>query len=49
VQWIDRETGIGAAMFVNVIPYKDSVALKMYDELERAVYPELVPKWQASK
>ncbi|EAQ83745.1 hypothetical protein CHGG_10149 [Chaetomium globosum CBS 148.51] len=47
--WIDRETGIGAAMFVNVFPYKDPNVLKMYDELERAVYAELVPKWQASQ
>ncbi|KAK3293195.1 beta-lactamase/transpeptidase-like protein [Chaetomium fimeti] len=46
--WIDRETGIGAAMVVNVYPYNDPTALKMYDELERAVYAELVPKWQAS-
>ncbi|KAL2142349.1 hypothetical protein VTI28DRAFT_1241 [Corynascus sepedonium] len=47
--WIDPETGIGAAMFVNVIPYMDPTVLRMYEELERAVYAELIPSWQASK
>jgi hypothetical protein len=48
-QWIDPETGIGAALIVNVVPYGDPTVLKLYDELERAVYGELIPAWQASK
>ncbi|KAK4120646.1 beta-lactamase/transpeptidase-like protein [Parathielavia appendiculata] len=47
--WIDPETGIGAALFVNAAPYGDPTVLKMYDELERTVYGELLPAWQASK
>ncbi|KAL2169519.1 hypothetical protein VTG60DRAFT_5988 [Thermothelomyces hinnuleus] len=47
--WIDPETGIGAVMLVNVIPYGDSAALALFNELERAVYGELVPAWEASK
>ncbi|KAL2174120.1 beta-lactamase/transpeptidase-like protein [Thermothelomyces heterothallicus CBS 202.75] len=47
--WIDPETGIGAVMLVNVIPYGDSAALALFDELERAVYRDLVPAWEASK
>jgi hypothetical protein len=46
---MDPETGIGGVMIVNVLPYGDATVLKMYDELERAVYGELVPAWQASK
>jgi hypothetical protein len=30
-------------LIVNVMPYKDATALKLWDELERAVYAELVP------
>ncbi|KAK4237025.1 beta-lactamase/transpeptidase-like protein [Achaetomium macrosporum] len=44
--WIDPQTGIGGVLIVNVIPYGDATVLKLYDELERAVYGELVPKWQ---
>ncbi|AEO59587.1 hypothetical protein MYCTH_2308000 [Thermothelomyces thermophilus ATCC 42464] len=47
--WIDPETGIGAIMLVNVIPYGDSAALALFNELERAVYGNLVPAWKASK
>ncbi|KAL2133210.1 hypothetical protein VTI74DRAFT_2755 [Chaetomium olivicolor] len=46
--WIDPETGIGAVLIVNVIPYGDATVLKLYDELERAVYAELVPQWKQS-
>ncbi|KAK3305886.1 beta-lactamase/transpeptidase-like protein [Chaetomium strumarium] len=42
--WIDPQTGIGGVLIVNVIPYGDATALKLYDELERAVYGELLPK-----
>lgn len=44
MQWIDPKTGIGGVLLVNVTPYKDATALKLWDELERAVYGELVPR-----
>ncbi|WYZ42605.1 hypothetical protein EsH8_VI_000304 [Colletotrichum jinshuiense] len=40
--WIDRETGIAAVLIVQVVPYGDPVAAMLYDELERAVYNELL-------
>ncbi|RYP89707.1 hypothetical protein DL770_004174 [Monosporascus sp. CRB-9-2] len=40
--WIDRETGVAGAMLVQVLPHGDPVATAMYDELERAVYGELL-------
>ncbi|KAK4140999.1 beta-lactamase/transpeptidase-like protein [Dichotomopilus funicola] len=42
--WLDPETGIGAALIVQLTPYGDETVFKMYDELERAVYAELVPQ-----
>ncbi|GAB1318097.1 Beta-lactamase/transpeptidase-like protein [Madurella fahalii] len=42
--WIDPQTGIGATLFLNVLPYGDAVVTKLYHELELAVYAELVPK-----
>lgn len=42
--WIDRETGIAATMVVNVLPQPDAVANRLYDELEKAVYGELLDK-----
>ncbi|KAH6685944.1 beta-lactamase/transpeptidase-like protein [Plectosphaerella plurivora] len=39
--WIDRKTGIAAALVVNVSPYGDNILNGMFDELERAVYGEL--------
>ncbi|KXX75112.1 Acyltransferase LovD [Madurella mycetomatis] len=42
--WIDPKTGIGAVLFLNVLPYGDAVVAKLYHELELAVYAELVPK-----
>ncbi|KAK4152316.1 hypothetical protein C8A00DRAFT_16356, partial [Chaetomidium leptoderma] len=47
--WIDPETGIGAVLLVNVIPYGDATVLKLHEELERAVYEELVPGWKTSQ
>ncbi|KAI1120460.1 beta-lactamase [Nemania abortiva] len=40
--WIDRETGIAATLIVNIDPFPDAVVIKLYDELERAVYGELL-------
>ncbi|ROV90540.1 hypothetical protein VPNG_10039 [Cytospora leucostoma] len=39
--WIDRTTGIAGLLVVSVLPYGDTVASKLFDELERAVYEEL--------
>ncbi|KAL2157959.1 hypothetical protein VTH06DRAFT_4768 [Thermothelomyces fergusii] len=47
--WIDPRTGIAAVMFTSLFPYSDPVAVELYDKLERAVYADLVPDWQASK
>ncbi|KAK0713266.1 beta-lactamase/transpeptidase-like protein [Lasiosphaeria miniovina] len=41
--WIDRETGIAATLIVNVFPQPDSVVVKLYNDLELAVYGDLVP------
>ncbi|KAL0468399.1 beta-lactamase/transpeptidase-like protein [Neurospora intermedia] len=43
--WIDRETGIGACLLVEQFPFADPVVIQLYDDLERAVYGELVPEW----
>jgi hypothetical protein len=43
MQWVDRESGIAAALVLNVMPQPDEVVIQMYDELERAVYGELLP------
>ncbi|KAK2054954.1 beta-lactamase [Colletotrichum caudatum] len=40
--WMDRGTGIGAALIVQSVPHGDPVVSKLYDELERAVYGELL-------
>ncbi|KAM0270073.1 hypothetical protein ACHAQH_009531 [Verticillium albo-atrum] len=40
--WMDLETGVAAALVVNVLPHGDPVVIKLYDELERAVYGELL-------
>ncbi|KAM7210694.1 acyltransferase LovD [Rhypophila decipiens] len=47
--WIDPETGIGAALIVNIIKDADPVVIKLYDELERAVYAQLVPEEMGEK
>lgn len=48
MQWIDPQTGIGGVLIVNITPYPDATVLKLFDELERAVYRELVPEWKAA-
>ncbi|KAF9878197.1 beta-lactamase [Colletotrichum karsti] len=40
--WMDRESGIAAALFVQLMPFGDPVVVKLYDELERAVYKDLL-------
>ncbi|EFQ33075.1 beta-lactamase [Colletotrichum graminicola M1.001] len=40
--WMDRETGVAAALIVQSIPHGDPVVTKLYDELERAVYGRLL-------
>ncbi|KAL0934578.1 beta-lactamase [Colletotrichum truncatum] len=41
--WMDRESGIAAALFVQILPFGDPIVIRLYDELERAVYSELLP------
>ena len=40
-QWIDPQTGIGAVLITSIFPPADTVIIKLYDELERAVYEGL--------
>ncbi|KAL8386829.1 hypothetical protein RB595_010357 [Gaeumannomyces hyphopodioides] len=40
--WMDRETGVAAVLIVQTQPHGDRVVTKLYDELERAVYGELL-------
>ncbi|PNY23810.1 Acyltransferase LovD, partial [Tolypocladium capitatum] len=40
--WIDRETGVAAVLVVSVREHGDPVVVRLYDELERAVYARLV-------
>ncbi|OIW25732.1 beta-lactamase [Coniochaeta ligniaria NRRL 30616] len=42
--WIDREAGVAGVLFVTVLrdPPGDPVAIRLYGELERAVYEEFV-------
>lgn len=39
---MDRETGIAAVLIVAVREHGDPVVVRLYDELERAVYAHLV-------
>ena len=48
-KWIDRETGIGACLMVEQFPFADPVVIQLYNDLERAVYGELVPEWKKAK
>ncbi|KAK8029876.1 beta-lactamase [Apiospora rasikravindrae] len=41
--WVDPATGIAAAMFTMVLPHGNDVVNRMWDELERAVYGDLLP------
>lgn len=36
--WIDRETGVAAVLFTQIMPFGDGVARSLLIELERAVY-----------
>ncbi|KAK3386340.1 beta-lactamase/transpeptidase-like protein [Sordaria brevicollis] len=47
--WIDRETGIGACLLVEQFPFADPVVVDLYNDLERAVYGELVPEWKKTR
>ncbi|KAK2001714.1 beta-lactamase [Colletotrichum falcatum] len=40
--WMDRETGVAAALIVQSMPHGDPVVSRLYDELERAVYGGLL-------
>jgi CubicO group peptidase (beta-lactamase class C family) len=40
--WIDRETGVAAVMFTCVLPHGNKVVTGMWDQLERAVYQEVM-------
>lgn len=39
--WIDRQCGIAAAVFTQVLPHGNSVVTRMWDELERVIYADL--------
>ncbi|KAH8890266.1 beta-lactamase/transpeptidase-like protein [Thozetella sp. PMI_491] len=41
--WIDRESGIAATLLLSVQPHPDLVVNRLYDELERSVYADLLP------
>lgn len=41
--FIDPASGIGATMITNILPHPDAAASRVWDELERAVYGELLP------
>ncbi|KAF2176492.1 esterase [Zopfia rhizophila CBS 207.26] len=36
--WVDRESGVAGALFVQVLPPGDGVVTSLFDELEREVY-----------
>lgn len=42
--WIDRQKGVAAVLQVSLLPPGDPVVARLYDELERAVYADLVPE-----
>lgn len=39
--WIDRKTGIGAALFTQMLPFVDPKTLALLDRFEKAIYAEL--------
>ncbi|KAK2606791.1 hypothetical protein N8I77_005517 [Diaporthe amygdali] len=41
--FIDPASGIGATFFTNVLPQPDAAVIRVWDELERAVYGDLLP------
>lgn len=40
-QWIDREAGIAAVLFVNIMDNTDEVVSKLLGKLEEALYSAL--------
>ncbi|KAI0449676.1 beta-lactamase/transpeptidase-like protein [Xylaria acuta] len=42
--WIDRTAGVAGAVFTQVEPHGNPVVVRMYDELERAVYRGLAER-----
>ncbi|CAN8104362.1 unnamed protein product [Discula destructiva] len=40
--FVDRNAGIGATFITNVLPHPDAVATRAWDQLERAVYSDLM-------
>jgi hypothetical protein len=42
VQWLDLESGVAAVLFTQVLPPGDPVVKDLYDELEKAVYKNLL-------
>ncbi len=43
MQWIDPRSGIAAGLIVNVLNMPDPVVERLYNEIEHAVYGELLP------
>lgn len=41
--FIDPVSGIGATLFTNILPQPDAAVSRVWDELERAVYGDLLP------
>ena len=41
--FIDPVSGIGATFFTNILPQPDATVIRVWDELERAVYGDLLP------
>lgn len=41
-QFLDRQAGIGATLITNILPHPDAVATKVWNELECAVYSDLI-------
>lgn len=41
--FIDSASGVGATLFTNVLPHPDAAVSRVWDELERAVYGDLLP------
>lgn len=42
--WLDPQTGIAAALFTGVLPHGNAVVNRLWDELEKAVYGDLLPE-----
>ncbi|PSN69486.1 beta-lactamase/transpeptidase-like protein [Corynespora cassiicola Philippines] len=42
--WVDRESGIAAVLLVNLLPTGDQTVMRLYDELEKTVYANLLKR-----